>query len=204
MFSFFKSFTQKKSTENFTTTSKIVEINVNGLDEIYLENATNSEISVNLNANDAFKQNIIQQETAYIFQLSFQFENQFENDEVFRKFITTRLQNATATIYIPKDKNIVIIGENTNVICKAVNKLDISLTKSIIRLENVIKPTSILLYGGNIYAKVKDLNINVKTNQGKILVDEKKHEKNFVKTTQNQLFGLEVTSIKGNIFLTTN
>lgn len=199
----FEIFSQKNSSTTLYTSAKTIEINVKGLDEVYLENSPNDELTIQLKADDAFKQNIIQQEADFVYKLSFQFENKMENDEVFRKFITTRLENATATIYIPKNKSVVIIGEDTNVISNAQNQLDISLTKSIIRLAKVTHQTHILLYGGNIYATVKNLNINAKTNQGKILIDDTNYEKSYVKTTQNQFIGLEITSIKGNIFLTT-
>ena len=59
---------------------------------------------------------------------------------VFRKFITKRLQRASAIIKIPKNKAVIIFGEEINIAAKSYGgPMDIYIEKGLIKLDTIQK-----------------------------------------------------------------
>ena len=129
---------------------------------------------------------------------------EFKTEEtVFRKFITKRLQRASAIVKIPKGKKTTIFGENINIASKSYQgSLAIFIEKGNVKLNTVQETTQVNLYSGNVYATLKNTNIDVISRIGKIKIDNILKEKVYQK--KNDIFKntFTVHTIKANVLLT--
>ena len=136
--------------------------------------------------------------------VKFDFEGTQTREVIFRKFITKRLQRASAIVKIPKGKKVYIFGENVDIESVNFNNdLAIYIDNGIVKLNTIQANVILKLYSGNVYAKVKNTNIEVISNTGKIEIDDILYEKKYQKVKENDLKKISITSIKANIFLTT-
>ena len=197
------SFSQKKLVKKLQTFADEITIYTAGLDNLVLENSTSEFIEVTLFAESYDDQLIkIEEKNKELF-IKFDFEGTQTREVVFRKFITKRLQRANAIVKIPKGKKVFIFGENVDIESKShQNELAIYIENGIVKLNEIKAKTTLKLYSGNVYASVKNTNLDINSKDGKIEVDEVLYEKTLQKKLLEKTKDFSVTSLKANIFLT--
>ena len=128
---------------------------------------------------------------------------EFKTEEtVFRKFITKRLQRAYVIVKIPKNKKTTMLGDIIDIESKSYQgNLVVFIEKGNIKLNTVKETTQIKLYSGNVYASLKNTNIDVVSNIGNIKVDTLLKGKRYQKKIDNVKKSFIVNTIKGNVFL---
>lgn len=197
-------FSQKKASNKIETNVDEIEISTEGLDDFVLENSDSGFLEIFLYAENSNKQHIVFEEDNNVAIIKFNLQEFKTEETVFRKFITKRLQRASAVVKIPKDVIITVFGENTSITTKSCkNKLNIFLENGNVKLDTIKESTIVKLYAGNVYATIKNSDIDVISRNGEIKVDDilvaKKYQKKELKSTQK----LTINTIKANIFLTT-
>ncbi len=197
-------FSQKKASKKIETNVDEIEISTEGLDDFVLENSDSGFLEIFLYAENSNKQHIVFEEDNNVAIIKFNLQEFKTEETVFRKFITKRLQRASAVVKIPKDVIVTVFGENTSITTKSCkNKLNIFLENGNVKLDTIKESTIVKLYAGNVYATIKNSDIDVISRNGEIKVDDilvaKKYQKKELKSTQK----LTINTIKANIFLTT-
>lgn len=197
-------FSQKKVMKSLQTNASEINIYTKGLDNIILENSPNDFLEVILEAKSYDEQLIKIDAKANKVAIGFDFEGTETREVIFRKFITKRLQRATAIIKIPKGKKVYVFGENVDIESKSLqNDLAVYLDNGIVKL-NTVKANLILkLYSGNVYANLINTNYKVFSKSGKIIVDGAQKEKEYAKVINTSQEETTINSLKANIFLTT-
>lgn len=197
-------FSQKKVLKKLQTNADEINIYTKGLDNIILENSTTGFLEVALQAESYDDQLIKIEQQPKKINVGFDFEGTETREVIFRKFITKRLQRASAIVKIPKNKKVYIFGENVDIESVNYNNdLAIYIDNGIVKLNTVESNVILKLYSGNVYAKVKSTNIDVISNTGKIEIDDVLYQKKYNKVIESNLKEVSITSIKANIFLTT-
>ena len=197
-------YSQKKVIKQFQSSVDEINIFTTGLDNIIIENSNSDFIEVILYAESYDEQLIIIDEKKTQTDIKFHFKGTQVREVVFRKFITKRLQRATATVKIPKDKKVFIFGENLDVESKNhKNELAIYIDNGIVKLGAINSKISLKLYSGNVFAFVKNTDLDVTSNNGTIKINEEIYKKKVKKEAANFDKKLSITTIKANIFLTT-
>ncbi|WP_159946457.1 hypothetical protein [Polaribacter septentrionalilitoris] len=197
-------FSQKKVSKIFETSSKEINIYTAGLDNIILENSSSNFVEVLLDAESYDKQLINIEDSNNIVNIKFEFEGTETREVIFRKFITKRLQRANAIVKVPKGKVVYIFGENVDITAKDVeNKVSIYIDNGIVKLNEIKSKTIVKLYSGNVYASIKNSNIEAITKTGIIQVDSINYTKKIQKYFNENSTELSIETIKANIFLTT-
>ena len=197
------SFSQKKVVKKLQTNANEIIIYTAGLDNLVLENSTSDFVEVFLYAESYDDQLIKIEELKKELTIKFDFEGTETREIVFRKFITKRLQRANAIVKIPKGKKVFIFGENIDI--EAINnqnELAIYIENGIVKLHKIEANTILKLYSGNVYATVKNTNLELSSKDGKIKIDDLFYEKKYQKKLLENIKELKVTSLKANIFLT--
>tara|TARA_R110001592_G_scaffold41792_3_gene136197 strand:+ start:328 stop:909 length:582 start_codon:yes stop_codon:yes gene_type:complete len=181
-----------------------IEISTIGLDNFVLENSTSNFIEITLFAENPNEKHILFNTEKDVIQIEFIIEALKSEETIFRKFITERLQRASAIIKIPKGKIVTIFGENINIESKNYQgKTAIYIEEGIVKLNEVKENTIIKMYVGSIYAALKNVNIDVSSKTGKIMIDDILYEKTYQKKSEKNQFNFTVSSLKANIFLST-
>jgi len=197
-------FSQKKVSKIFDTTSKEINIDTAGLDNIIIENSDSKFVEVFLFAESYDEQLIKIENINNNVNIKFEFEGTETREVIFRKFITKRLQRANAVVKVPKDISVYIFGENVDVTAKSFeNKVSIYIDNGIVKLNKIKAKTLVKLYSGNVYASIKKTNIDVVSDKGTIQIDTITYQKKLQKYFKENSSELSIRSIKANIFLTT-
>lgn len=197
-------FSQKKVVKKVETNLQEIEISTTGLDNFVLENSTSDFIEITLFAESPNEQHILFNTENNMVQLEFIIEELQSEETIFRKFITKRLQRASAVVKIPKGKKVTIFGENINIESKSYQgELAIFIEEGIVKFNEVKENTAIKLYEGSVYATLKNTNVDVTSKIGIIKIDDILHEKRYQKETKKNQKKFTVTSLKANIYLTT-
>lgn len=201
---YFTTFSQKKVVKSVETQLQEIEISTIGLDDLVIQNTDSNFIEVTLFAEDVTEQYIYFTPTSDTFQIGFRTESLENESTVFRKFITKRLQRASAVVKIPREKKVVILGENSNITSKNfTEQLTIYIEKGIVKLNKVQATVLVKMYAGTLYAAVTNAKIKLQSNLGKIEIDSFSHVKKFENNPINPKFNFTVNTIKGAIFLST-
>ena len=109
-----------------------------------------------------------------------------------------------AIVKVPKGKVVYIFGENVDITAKDVeNKVSIYIDNGIVKLNEIKSKTIVKLYSGNVYASIKNSNIEAITKTGIIQVDSINYTKKIQKYFNENSTELSIETIKANIFLTT-
>ena len=193
-------FSQKKVVKKVDFSSSHIEINAFGLDEVQLENSETNVLEIELYAENALQQHIVYQIDNDIAILKFDLPLPEESKEVFRKYITKRLQRASVKIKVPKKVSISIFGDNISMISKSItNNMLISLEKGELKLGEINSNIDVKMYGGNVFATAKNTNIDVISNLGIIEYDGENYQKTLKDNTGISYPKLTINSIKANI-----
>jgi hypothetical protein len=197
-------FSQKKVIKKVETNLQEIEISTIGLDDFVLENSTSDFIEITLFAENPNEQHILLNTENNVVQIAFIIEEFKAEETIFRKFITKRLQRAFVVVKIPKGKKATIFGENINIESKSYQgDLAIFIDEGIVKFNEVQAETSIKLYEGSIYAALKNAKIEVTSKLGKIKINDILYEKTYENKSEKNQKNFTVTSLKANIYLTT-
>lgn len=199
----FASFSQKKAIKNFTVTTKQISISTDGLDDFVLKNSETNFVEVFLYAENPNKQHIIVEEKSTETEIKFKIPVFKNEEEIFRKYITKRLKRATATIKIPNNTNVSIFGRNINIASKSYNgNLRIFIENGIVKLDTIQQNLELKVYAGNITGTLKKTSLKAVSKFGKIKIDGISHQKEYEEKETLTAKEIDITTIKGNIFLT--
>ena len=199
----FASFSQKKAIKNFTVTTKQISISTDGLDDFVLKNSETNFVEVFLYAENPNKQHIIVEEKSTETEIKFKIPVFKNEEEIFRKYITKRLKRATATIKIPNNTNVSIFGRNINIASKSYNgNLRIFIENGIVKLDTIQQNLELKVYAGNITGTLKKTSLKAVSKSGKIKIDGISHQKEYEEKETLTAKEIDITTIKGNIFLT--
>lgn len=195
-------FSQKKVSKKLQIDANEINIYTAGLDNLVIENSTFEFLEVYLYAEDYDDQLIKIENTDKEVNINFEFKGTETREVVFRKFITKRLQRANAIIKVPKGKKVFVFGENVDIESKNFkNELAIYIDNGIVKLNEIQENTVLKLYSGNVYATLKNINIDIVSNLGKIKINEVFYEKEYHQKEKSSTKSFKITSIKGNIYL---
>lgn len=193
---------QKKVIRTIDFQSKSLEINTFGLDVITVENSDNQLLEIELFAENALQQHIVFEIKNEQGILKFNLSLPTAENEVFRKYITKRLNRASVKLKVPKNCKLTFNGDNINIITQSIqNNMDVFVDKGILKFGTISSKIFTKIYGGNIYADVSNSNFTVSSNLGDIIFKEKTHKRQLVEKKATKQFNLEILSIKANIFL---
>ena len=182
-----------------------IEISTLGLDDVVIENSTTAFIEMYLKAENPNQQHLIVKEMDDTVRIEFHIPAMITEAPVFRKFITKRLQRANAIIKIPQQKSVIIFGDNINITSKNYKgSLEVYIENGIVKLDTIQASTKVKLYGGSVFASLKEANIQATSTSGTISIDKKIQQENFYKKGANSAIHFAITTRKANIFLTTH
>ena len=159
-----------------TVDDKTMEISVLsfGLDYVEIVNSDANQLEIELKDVNAKDYQIVVNQTNSLFKISFKREVLEGETKVFRKFITKRISKVNAVLKIPQNKKITIFGKHVDIYSKSYNgDLKIYVDKGDIQLNQIKQNTEVRLFGGNISGTVSKANINVTSNNGTVLINNK-------------------------------
>lgn len=199
----FSGFSQETITKLFTSHAKLIEISTDGLDVLKIVNSNTDKVEVNLFDENPHSHHILVDDKTSILKIGFKL-NFKEEESVFRKYITKRLNRVSVTVKLPKNMDVTILGTTIDVISNNYNgNLNIYIDKGFVNLHKVQQNAFLNLFQGNIFATISNSNTNVETTNGKILINKKLHLKKYKKVTENAVKTFSVTSINANVNLST-
>ncbi|MBA6157164.1 hypothetical protein H3Z83_11630 [Tenacibaculum sp. S7007] len=199
-------FCQDKLIEQRDAFQNNIEIITDGLDNIVIENSEDDMIVVSLLDENPNTHSILFKEEDDVLRVQFQLNFKTPQNDVFRKYITKRLQKASAVIKVPKNKNIILYGKVIGVTSSNYKgDLSIFIDRGNIQLNKVIGNIYTSLFLGNVYAKLKnDSNVDIVTTKGEILVNKQQYKSRYFQKNDNKAsLNFTVKSINGNVNLIT-
>ncbi len=197
-------FSQEKLIKTREVQFNEIEINSDGLDNLVVENSLGNQISITLLDEQPNTHTIFfDDETNGILKVDFKLNFDVYKEQVFRKYITKRLQRAKTIIKIPKNKNVTIYGKTIGINSNSYKgDLKIYIDRGNVRLNKVKGNIEVKLFLGNVYAQLgRNSTINVKTNNGVIIINEKINSSPFFKKKKNSNYNFSVNSINANVIL---
>ena len=138
-----------------------------------------------------------------VLRMKFKLDFNTQDQQVFRKYITKRLQRARAIIKIPVNKSVIIHGKTIGVTSENYQgDLKIYIDKGNVKLNSVKGNVLVKLFLGNVYAQLlKNSNINIKTNNGFIIINEKINSSPFLRKKKNSIYNFSINSVNSNVIL---
>ena len=195
---------QNKIIQKLETKAKEIEISTLGLDDFLIENSNTNFIEIILTVEDLENQQIVFNEEFNLIKIQFKLPDNKLEELLFRKFITKRLQRASAIIKVPKNKAITIFGNEINVESKSYKgDLSFFIEKGILKLHTIQADLVVKMYMGSIYAELKKTNVNVACKTGVVKINGVLVGKNYQEKEEKSDKKVIINSAKANIFLTT-
>lgn len=198
-----ESFSQQMVMKSFYSDAQEIEVLTEGLDEIKIVNSKNKEIEITLFDENPNAHYILIDDETPILKIGFKLHF-FKNETIFRKFITNRLNRASVVLKLPKNKNLTLNGTNIDIISKNYQgNLKIYIDKGFINLNEIQQNAILKLFKGNVFAKTLNSNIDIQSNNGKIVVNNTQFQKKYQKQEIKKTKTFELISINANIVLST-
>lgn len=178
-----------------------LEVITYGLDDIVIENSEDDKLEVFLLDENPHAHNILFKKEGEVLVIAFELHISTLKNEVFRKYITRRLERARAIIKVPKNKRISIHGKTIGVSSKSyAGDLGIYIERGNIKLNRVHGDTNVLLFQGNVFGQVTSKSkLNLTTNNGTILINGVKKESPYLKENPLVSKTLTINSIHANL-----
>ncbi|CAM1342772.1 hypothetical protein [Tenacibaculum aestuarii] len=193
-------FSQEKVVQKRSMLMHELEVLTYGLDDIVVENSENNQLEVTLFDENPHTHNILFNEEEGVLKVSFELNIYPLQDEVFRKYITRRLERARALIKVPKNKRITIHGKTIGVTSKSYEgDLDVYIERGNIKLNTILGNTKAHLFQGNVFADVFKTDLDLTTTKGVILVNDEKEVVPFQMQYPSSSRTFTVNSIHANI-----
>ncbi|MGG6230046.1 hypothetical protein [Tenacibaculum sp. SDUM215027] len=194
-------FCQEKIIQERTILANELEIITYGLDDIVIENSKDDKLEVILLDENTHKHNILFKKEKEVLIVAFELHLLTFKDDVFRKYITRRLERARVIIKVPKNKHISVHGETIGVNSKSyAGDLSIYIERGNIQLNTIVGNTSVHLFQGNVFAQTTlRSKLSLTTNKGAILINDEKKASPFLKENSSAPNTLTINSIHANI-----
>lgn len=178
-----------------------LEVVTYGLDDIVIENSKSNELEVILLDENPHTHNILFKKEGEVLTIAFELNIPTLKNEVFRKYITRRLERARAVIKVPKNKHINIHGKTIGVNSKSyAGDLDVYIERGNIKLNIIERNVNVRLFQGNVFAKITSKStLDLKTNNGTIFINGEKKESPFSQENLSTSKKLTINSIHANI-----
>ncbi|MDO6676574.1 DUF4097 family beta strand repeat-containing protein [Tenacibaculum sp. 1_MG-2023] len=178
-----------------------LEVVTYGLDDIVIENSKDEQLEVVLLDENPHTHNILFKKEGKVFTITFELNIPALKNEVFRKYITRRLERARAVIKVPKNKHISIHGRTIGVTSKSYKgDVNIYIERGNIKLNTIKGNSSIDLFQGNVFANIdKQTSLGLKTNNGTILINGERKISLFSKEITFTSKILTINSIHANL-----
>ncbi|WP_417785913.1 hypothetical protein [Tenacibaculum sp.] len=178
-----------------------LEVVTYGLDDIVIENSKDEELEVILLDENPHTHNILFKKEGEILTITFELNIPTLKKEVFRKYITRRLERARAVIKVPKNKHISIHGKTIGVTSKSYKgDINIYIERGNIKLNTVQGNSNIGLFQGNVFVQMTSKSkLDLKTNNGTILINGERKISPFSKEVTSDSKTLTINSIHANI-----
>ncbi|WP_299162523.1 hypothetical protein [uncultured Tenacibaculum sp.] len=185
--------------------SEIIEIITNGLDDLVIENSINDELEIILLDENPNTHAILFTEKKEVLEVGFKLNFKSIHKEVFRKYITKRIERARAVIKVPKNKKLIVHGKAIGITSKSYKgDLSIFIEKGNIKLNKVLGNTQVTLFLGNVYAQLnKNTSLNIETTKGEIVLNTRRIDNQYYKKKEISSFNFKVKSINANVILIT-
>ncbi|WP_299681271.1 hypothetical protein [uncultured Tenacibaculum sp.] len=191
---------QNSSFKSFVSPLNEIEVNVKALDEVKIQNSETNEIEIHVLSQSEQHYDVITKEFESFLKIDFKASSLSRN--VFRKYITKRVNRASVLIKIPENKSLTIVGENVDVISENYKgDLNIFIEKGYVNLNEVKRSLNLKLFQGNVYFSSKKSNFNIKTNRGKIKCNDSLKTSPYLKKNRSLKKQIKVSSIRANIFV---
>ncbi|WP_442264511.1 hypothetical protein ACSIGC_09070 [Tenacibaculum sp. ZS6-P6] len=191
---------QNSSFKSFVSPLNEIEVNVKALDEVKIQNSETNELEIHVLSQSEQLYDVIVKEFESFLKINFKVSSLSNN--VFRKYITKRVNRASVLIKIPENKSITVIGENVDVVSENFNgDLNIFIEKGYINLNEVKRSLNLKLFQGNVYFSSNKSNFNITTNRGKIKCNDSLKISPFLQRNRNFKKQITISSIRANIFL---
>lgn len=198
-----ESFSQQMVMKSFYSDAQEIEVLTEGLDEIKIVNSKNKEIEITLFDENLNAHYILIDDETPILKIGFKLHF-FKNETIFRKFITNRLNRASVVLKLPKNKNLTLNGTNIDIVSKNYQgNLKIYIDKGFVNLNQIQQNAILKLFKGNVFAKTLNSNIDIQSNNGKIVVNNTQFQKKYQKQEIKKTKTFELISINANIVLST-
>ncbi|AZJ34152.1 hypothetical protein D6T69_00845 [Tenacibaculum singaporense] len=178
-----------------------LEVVTYGLDDIVIENSKDEQLEVILLDENPYTHNILFKKEGEVFTIAFELNIPTLKNEVFRKYITRRLERARAVIKVPKNKHISIHGKTIGVTSKSYKgDVNIYIERGNIKLTTVQGNSNIDIFQGNVFAQITSKSkLDLKTNNGTILINGERKTSLFSKEMPSASKTFTVNSIHANI-----
>lgn len=198
-------FAQQKVIREISSNLTDITLNTTGLDHITIRNSENNQMMITLLDEASNNHHVLIKEEGTTVIVNFKLERLLEqgNGEVFRKFITKRLHRVNAILYLPKDKNLLVLGTHVDIQSYSYHGTQkIAIDKGEVNVHRVVDDIDIRLYDGNVFAKVDTLtSFSIISNHGNIAINDTKLKKKYTKKTLNANKTFKVSSVQANIIL---
>ncbi len=178
-----------------------LEVVTYGLDDLVVENSKSNELEVILLDENPHTHNLLFKKQGDVLRITFELNIPTLKKEVFRKYITRRLERARAIIKVPKNKHLDIHGKTIGVTSKSYKgDVNIYIERGNIKLNTVQGNSNIRLFQGNVFAQVlSKYKLDLKTNHGTILINGEKKESPFSQENSSTFKKLTINSIHANM-----
>ncbi|RSC95620.1 hypothetical protein EI424_00480 [Tenacibaculum singaporense] len=178
-----------------------LEVVTYGLDDIVIENSKDEQLEVILLDENPHTHNILFKKEGEVFTIAFELNIPTLKNEVFRKYITRRLERARAVIKVPKNKHISIHGKTIGVTSKSYKgDVNIYIERGNIKLTTVQGNSNIDIFQGNVFAQITlKSKLDLKTNNGTILINGERKTSPFSKEITSASKTFTINSIHANI-----
>lgn len=197
----FSSFSQQKMMKTLDKNINEISVLAFELDYVEVVNSDSNLIEIELKDVNAKNYQIVVANTMSNYKISFK-QAVLEDPKVFRKFITKRISKVNAVIKVPKNKTLTIFGKDIDIYSKSYDgDLKIYVDKGEIQLNKVKQNAEVRLFNGNVSAAVSKTNIDVASNNGTILVNDKVYKKKANLNQNGNKKDLIIKSINANIKL---
>lgn len=194
-------FCQEKIIQKRIMLAHELEVITYGLDDIVIENSEDDKLEVFLLDENPHAHNILFKKEGEVLTITFELHISTLKNEVFRKYITRRLERARVIIKVPKNKHISVHGETIGVNSKSyAGDLSIYIERGNIQLNTIVGNTSVHLFQGNVFAQTTlRSKLSLTTNKGAILINDEKKASPFLKENSSAPNTLTINSIHANI-----
>ena len=183
--------------------AEVIEIITDGLDDVIIDNSLEDKLEVVLLDENPNSHVILIQEDREEVKIRFKLNFKAFDNGVFRKYITKRIERASAVVKVPKGKKVIIYGKTVGVESKSYKgDLSVFIEKGNVKLNEAQGDILVKLFLGNVYAKLnKNRNIDVETTNGKFTLNNKKMSNKFYEKEINSSPNFKVKSINANVIL---
>ena len=191
---------QEMLTQKTIITSNIIELEALGLDTVTIENSKDESLEIILVDKNPNSHTILIDDNKSLTKVKFKLDFNFKND-VFRKYITERLERAEVLLKVPKNKTLVIYGETVGINSKGYKgNIEIFIDRGNVNLNEVKGNVQVKLFIGNVSASLNNnTNIDIKSKKGAIYINDKKVDSLGYPKKEKALYTFQVNSIKANV-----